>query len=85
MIKAHDIVAMALLLQDILFVLKKVSLKFQEENSVVADTISQLQLLKSRDGPYFQKFKEFEIGDTPSQGTTTHSLVQLNKSHSDFQ
>ena len=92
MIKAHDIVAMALLLQDILFVLKKVSLKFQEENSVVADmalaiktTISQLQLYKSRDGPYFQKFKEFEIGDTPSQGTTTHSLVQLNKSHSDFQ
>ena len=60
MIKAHDIVAMALLLQDILFVLKKVSLKFQEENSVVADmalaiktTISQLQLFKSRDGPYF--------------------------------
>ena len=61
LIKAYDIVAMALFLQDALFILKKVSLKFQEENSLVLDmavairtTISQLQVLKSKDGPYFQ-------------------------------
>ena len=92
LIKTQDIVAMALFLQDVLFILKKVSLKFQEENSLVVDmalaiktTISQLQVLKSEDGPYFQKFNDFEIGDGPSQGTTTHSLVQLIKGHSDFQ
>ena len=92
LIKAHDIVAMALFLQDVLFILKKVSLKFQEESSLVLGmalaiktTISQLQILKSKDGPYFQKFNDFEISDGPSQGTTTRSLVQLIKSHSDFQ
>ena len=37
LIKAHEIIAIDLFLQDVLFVLKKVSLKFQEENSIVAD------------------------------------------------
>ena len=50
----------------------------------IKTTISQLQVLKSKDGPYFQKFNDFEIGDGPSQGTTTHSLVQLTRGHSDF-
>lgn len=31
LIKCYDVIAMALFLQDVLFVLKKVSLKFQEE------------------------------------------------------
>ena len=37
MIKCYDVIAMALFLQDVLFVLKIVFLKFHEENSVVAD------------------------------------------------
>ena len=37
LLQSHDIISMALFLQDILLVLYKVSLKFQEEGSVVAD------------------------------------------------
>lgn len=37
LLHSHDIIAMALFLQDVLTVLHKVSLKFQEEGSVVAD------------------------------------------------
>ena len=59
--KYRNILAMALLIQDVLFVLKKVSLKFQEENSVVAEvvltikiTIAQLNAMISKDGPFSQ-------------------------------
>ena len=37
LLQSHNIISMALFLQDILLVLYKVSLKFQEEGSVVAD------------------------------------------------
>ena len=82
--KSSDIVAMALFLQDVLFILKKVSLKFQEENSVVADvfltirtTIRQLEALKFKDGPFSQNLDQFELSNNPSRGSTTRSLVQL--------
>ena len=75
---------MALFLQDVLFILKKVSLKFQEENSVVADvfltirtTIRQLEALKFKDGPFSQNLDQFELSNNPSRGSTTRSLVQL--------
>ena len=84
LMKSSDIVAMALFLQDVLFILKKVSLKFQEENSVVADvfltirtTIRQLEALKFKDGPFSQNLDQFELSNNPSRGSTTCSLVQL--------
>ena len=88
LMKSYDVMAMVLFLQDVLFVLKKVSLKFQEENSVAADisltiksTITQLQILKSKDGPFLQQIREFEISDVPSTGSTTWSLVRLTGNH----
>ena len=88
LMKSYDVMAMVLFLQDVLFVLKKVSLKFQEENSVAADisltiksTITQLQILKSKDGPFLQQIREFEISDVPSTGSTTRSLVRLTGNH----
>ena len=84
LMKSSDIVAMALFLQDVLFILKKVSLKFQEENSVVADvfltirtTIRQLEALNFKDGPFSQNLDQFELSNNPSRGSTTRSLVQL--------
>lgn len=88
LMKSYDVVAMVLFLQDVLFVLKKVSLKFQEENSVAADisltiksTITQLQTLKSKDGAFLQQIREFEVSDVPSRGSTTRSLVRLTGNH----
>ena len=79
--KCHNIITMALFMQDVLFVLKKVSLKFQEENSVVAEvalnimtTIVKLNAMRSKDRPFFQKIKEFEITDVPFKGPTSRSL-----------
>ena len=84
LVKCYDVIAMALFLQDVLFVLKKVSLKFQEETSVVADmalniktTIAQLNAMRSKDGPFLQKLKDFQIIDAPTRGSTTRSLSQL--------
>ena len=37
LVQSHDVIAMALFLQDILTALHKVSLKFQQDGSVVAD------------------------------------------------
>ena len=86
--KSYDVIVMVFFLQDVLFVLKKVSLKFQEENSVAADislsiksTITQLQTLKSKDGPFLQQIREFEISDASSRGSTTRSLVRLTGNH----
>ena len=63
---------MALFMQDVLFVLKKVSLKFQEENSVVAEgalsiknTNAQLNAMRSKLDHSCKKIKEFEITDDP--------------------
>ena len=88
LMKSYDVVAMVLFLQDVLFVLKKVSLKFQEENSVSADIsltiksiITQLQTLKSKDGAFLQQIREFEVSDVPSRGSTTRSLVRLTGNH----
>ena len=82
---------MALFLQDVLFVLKKVSLKFQEENLVVADmalsiktTIAQLNAMRSKDGPFLQKLKDFQIIDVPTRGSATSSLSQLTRGQSDL-
>ena len=51
LIKSRDIISMALFLQDILTVLQKVSMKFQEEGSVVAIDInnSYIPLVTQRD------------------------------------
>ena len=68
---------MAILLNDILTVLHKVSLKFQEEGSVVADvsltvktTLKHLQSLTTNDGPSAQQLADFEICKAPCAGTT---------------
>ena len=78
-------------MQDVLFVLKKVSLKFQEENSLVAEvalsiktTIAQLHAMRSKDGPFLQKIKQFEITDVPFKGSTSRSLHQLKSGHYDL-
>ena len=91
LIKCYDLITMALFLQDVLFVLKKVSLKFQEENSVVADmalsiktTTAQLNVMRSKDGPFLQKLKDFQIIDAPTRGSTTRSLSQLTRGQSDL-
>ena len=85
-----DLIAIALFLQNVLFVLKKVSLKFQEENSVVADmalsiktAIAQLNAMRSKDGPFLQKLKDFQIIDAPTRGST-RSLSQLTRGQSDL-
>ena len=86
LIKCYDVIAMALFLQDVLFVLKKVSLKFQEENLVVADmalsiktTTAPLNAMRSKDGPFLQKLKDFQIIDAPTTGSTKRSLSQLKE------
>ena len=73
------------------FVINKVSLKFQEENSVVAEasqsiktTIAQLNAMRSKDGPFLQKIKEFKITDLPFKGLTPRSLDQLKRGHYDL-
>ena len=72
LMRCHNVIAMALFMQDVLFVLKKVSLKFQEENSVVAEgalsiknTNAQLNAMRSKMDHSCKKIKEFEITDDP--------------------
>ena len=55
LLKSHDIIAMALFLQDLLTVLHKVSLKLQKDGSVVADvslciktTLTRIRSYKER-------------------------------------
>ena len=66
-------------------------LKVQEENSVVADTalsikitIAQLNAMRSKDGPFLQKLKDFQIIDATTRGSTTRSLSQLTRGQSDL-
>ena len=91
LIKSQDIISFAHSLQDVLFVLQKVSLKFQQENSLVADmaliiktTISQLHALSVKEGPHYQKFDNFEVTDCPTKGPSTHTLVQLSRGLADL-
>ena len=58
LIKSRDVISMALFLQDVLTVLQKVSLKFQEEGSVVADvsltiktTLKRIESFITNNGP----------------------------------
>ena len=89
--KCHNVITMTLFMQDVLFVLKKVSLKCQEGNSVVTEialsiktTIAQLNAMRSKDGPFLQKMNEFEITDIPFNGSTSRSLGQLKSGHYDL-
>ena len=88
--KCHNVKAIALFMLDVLFVLKKVSLKFQEENSVLAGfalsikmTIGQLNAMRSKDGPLLQKIKEFEITDVLFKSSTSRLQGQLKSGHYD--
>ena len=83
---------MALFLQDVMSVLKMISLKFKEENSVDGDinlsiniTMKQLQAMKFKDGTYLQKLNEFQTTDSPSGSTKTRSLIELTKGQGDIQ
>ena len=84
LIKSRDIISMALFLQDILTVLQKVSMKFQEEGSVVADvslTIkTALTCIKSfagNNGPSFHKLSNYEIIEELVAGPTTREIYKL--------
>ena len=75
---------MALFLQDVLTTLHKVSLKFQEENSVVADislciktTITRLKALEKSDGSFYQKLSQYETCSAPSAGAVTRNTYKL--------
>ena len=84
LIRSREVIAMALFLQDILTTLHKVSLKFQEENSVVADislciktTITRLKALEKSDGPFYQKLSQYETCSAPSAGAVTRNTYKL--------
>lgn len=75
---------MALFLQDILTVLHKVSTKFQEEGSVVADvsltvktTLSRINSFAANNGPSFQKLAKYETVEGPVAGATTREIYRL--------
>ena len=81
---SRDIIAMALFLKDVLDVLHKVSLKFWEEGSVVADVsitirtaVTWVKSLTSNDGPSLQKLPQFETCQLPSAGTSTRNTHWL--------
>ena len=86
LMRSREIISMALLLNDIPTVLHKVSLKFQEEGSVVADvsltvktTLKCLQSLTTNDGPFAQQLADFEICKAPCAGTTTRDTYMLTE------
>ena len=75
LLRSLDITAVALLLQDLLTVLHKVSLNLQKDGSVVADgslyikTIqTRIRSLEGRDGPFIQKLASSETSSAPSAG-----------------
>ena len=81
LLQSRDIIAMALFLEDLLTVLHKVSLKFQEEGSVVADvsltiktTVDRIKSFGTSDGPSLQRLPQFATCQAPSAGTTTRSI-----------
>ena len=84
LIRSRDILAMALFLKDVLTILARVSKKFQEEGSVVADvsltiksTVRALELLSTKDGPFLQKLGEFEKCEYPTAGSNTRRTYKL--------
>ena len=75
---------MALFLQDILTVLRKVSLKFQKHGSIAAEVslcintvIKTLQQFSNTDGPFLKKLPKFETSSAPSAGATTRQTYTL--------
>ena len=75
---------MALFLKDVLTILARVSKKFQEEGSVVADvsltiksTVRALELLSTKDGPFLQKLGEFEKCEYPTAESNTRRTYKL--------
>ena len=75
---------MALFLKDVLTILARVSKKFQEEGSIVADvsltiksTVRALELLSTKDGPFLQKLGEFEKCEYPTAGSNTRRTYKL--------
>lgn len=84
LLRSKDIIAMALFLEDLLTVLQKVSLKFQEEGSVAADisltiktTITRIKSFATIDGPSLQKLPQFETCQGPSAGTETRNTYRI--------
>ena len=74
--------SMVLFLHDVLTILKKVSLKFQE-GSVVADVsltvktaITQIKSFAETDGPSLQKLQQFETCELPTVGATTRTVYK---------
>ena len=65
-------------------ILARVSKKFQEEGSVVADVlltikskVRALELLSTKDGPFLQKLGEFEKCEYPTAETNTRRTYKL--------
>ena len=84
LIRSRDILAMSLFLKDVLTILARVSKKFQEEGSVVADvsltiksTMRALELMSTKDGPFLQKLGEFEKCEYPTPGSNTRKTYKL--------
>lgn len=91
LIRSRSIIMMGLFMQDILTTLHKVSLKFQEEGSVVSDVsvciktaMARLQSLATTDGPFMQKIKDFETCAAPSAGSVTRNTFKLTGGDHDF-
>ena len=84
LLRSRDIIAMALFLEDLLTVLQKVSLKFQEEGSVAADvsltiktTVARLKSFATSDGPSLQRLPQFETCQAPSAGTASRNIYKM--------
>lgn len=84
LLRSKDIIAMALFLEDILIVLQKVSLKFQEEGSVAADVsltiktaLACIKSFATTDGPSLQRLQKFETCQAPSAGAETRNTYKM--------
>ena len=89
LLRSKEIISTALFLKDILTVLHKVSLKFQEEGSVVADVsltmktaLKCVESLGVNDGPCLQKLSDFETCKNPCAGATTRDTYKLSGDNS---
>ena len=84
LLQSRDIIAMTQFLKDLLTVLHKVSLKFQEEGSVVADAsltiktaVAHIKSFGTSDGPSLQRLPQFATCQAPSAGTTTGNTYKM--------
>ena len=84
LLRSRDIIAMSLFLQDLLTILHKVSLKFQQDGSVVSEVafcintaIKTIQRFHNTDGPFLQKLPNFATSSNPSAGATTRQTYTL--------